>query len=89
MTFWQEIILIGLGTILTVAMTVLGWIVVRVQSLQEHVTLIEAEFRTRIDAIQSECTERLTWIRNVAQRQDEIAEPLASIKGMIEADKNR
>ena len=89
MDFWQEVILIILGVVLTGSMAMLSWIVIRVHSLQKQVAMIEIECRTRIDAITCECTERLTWIRSVAKRQDEIAEHLASIKGMIEADRSR
>ncbi len=87
MTFWEQAILVGLGTTMTAALATLGWIVTRVQRLQVRVTSLEAEVRTKIAAIEKNCGDRLEWSRAVGKRQDEIAEHLATIKGWMEADR--
>ena len=87
MGFSQNAVLIVLGSGLTAVLAVLGWVVVRVLQLSVRIASLEAETRARFAQIGINCSQRLDWIRAVEKRQDEIADNVAQIKGLLEADR--
>ena len=87
MGFSQNAVLIVMGSGMTAVLAVLGWVVVRILQLSVRIASLEAETRARFAQIGINCSQRLDWIRAVEKRQDEIAENVAQIRGLLEADR--